>query len=152
VLHILRSASLPAVLPQLGREEPAQSVTLDSFAISGHLLHQGEISILCASQYLPLASVVLFARSNKDGYDKSDITITYISFFGTVVREVAQFFISLSCMYLLLCFPALQLLCWQDVVAQHNIMSFCARSEEAPNSDEACYLQLPQGLHVYINT
>jgi hypothetical protein len=44
---------------------------------------------------LPLASVVLFAKNDKDGYDKRDITVTYILLFGTAVMELAPLFITI---------------------------------------------------------
>jgi hypothetical protein len=100
---------------------------------------------------LPLASVVLFAKSDKDGYDKSNITVTYILFLGTVVMELAPFFFILIIGICLspcnnLTNKLTHALRWQrhGCPAQHHV-SLCSE-EEAPNSDEACYLQLPQAL------
>jgi hypothetical protein len=86
---------------------------------------------------LPLASVVLFAKSDKDGYDKSNITVTYILFLGTVVMELAPFFFILIIGICLspcnnLTNKLTHALRWQDMVAQHNIMSVCARKKKPP--------------------
>jgi hypothetical protein len=69
--------------------------------------------------------------SDKDGYNKSDITVTYILFLGTVVLELAPLFF----MFLALSLPRCNLLSqlrWQDMVSQHNIMSFCVRKKKPP--------------------
>jgi hypothetical protein len=81
---------------------------------------------------LVIASLVLFATSDKDGYDKSDIMVTYILFFSTVVIELGPFFIDLLCPCLFQCKLMSQPLLWQDMVSQHNIMSFCARDKKPP--------------------
>jgi hypothetical protein len=78
--------------------------------------------------FLALASVVLFAKSDKDGYDNKDITVTYILFFGTFVMELAPYLIEL----LPHPFRKLEIQAWQDMVSQHNIMSFCARNKKPP--------------------
>ncbi|CAN6361859.1 unnamed protein product [Urochloa humidicola] len=89
----------------------------------------------CLLSSLALASVVLFAKSDKDGYSKGDITVTYILFSGTVVIEFAPFWAT----------PLIDLALfiltkmkgpegvphpWQDMVSQHNIMLFCARKKK----------------------
>jgi hypothetical protein len=102
---------------------------------------------------LPLASVVLFAKSAKDGYHKSDITVTYILFFGTVVMELAPIFITFLCRFLFQCNLPLSKLHWQDMVAQHNIMSFCARKKKPPTLMKLAtfsYLRRYINKHCYI--
>ncbi|CAL5092301.1 unnamed protein product [Urochloa decumbens] len=92
---------------------------------------------LCLLPCLVLASLVLFAKSAKDGYNKSDITVTYILFSATAAMDFSLHFFLLF--LLLQCLtrrnktipqaPEVAYL-WQDMVSQHNIMLFCARKKK----------------------
>ncbi|CAN6335054.1 unnamed protein product [Urochloa humidicola] len=93
---------------------------------------------LCSQCLLPglaLASLVLFAKSVKDGYSKSDITVTYILFSATVVMDFAPILLSFLMVILVRCnITGLQAggvdYIWQDMVSQHNIMLFCAQKKK----------------------
>ncbi|KAF7069142.1 hypothetical protein CFC21_074809 [Triticum aestivum] len=93
--------------------------------------------------FLVLASLVLFAKSDKDGYNEEDITVSYILFICTVVIQFAPF----------LCVPctiwgALNIATWQDMVSQHNLMLFCARKKQPTTLMKRATLEC---LREYIN-
>ncbi|XBI86072.1 hypothetical protein VPH35_094094 [Triticum aestivum] len=83
----------------------------------------------CSSEllipFLPLASLVLFAKSDKDGYNDKDITVTYILLCCTVVIQLLPILI-VPCFLWALNYIALS----QDMVSQHNLISFCARKKK----------------------
>jgi hypothetical protein len=83
---------------------------------------------------LSLASVVLFNKSSKDGYNKSDITVTRILFAATAVIEFSPFWFPFLALFVFRCkFDIINradmVYSWQDMVSQHNIMLFCARKK-----------------------
>ncbi|KAJ1266385.1 hypothetical protein BS78_08G147200 [Paspalum vaginatum] len=83
---------------------------------------------LCTLLLIPclaLASVVLLAKSSKDGYNKSDVTVTYILFSVTAVMDLLPF-----CFHFLLHCSRVAEYSWEDMVSQHNIMLFCARKKK----------------------
>ncbi|KAE8799251.1 hypothetical protein D1007_25378 [Hordeum vulgare] len=66
-------------------------------------------------------SLVLFAKSDKDGYNEKDIWVSYVLFSSAVVIQFPP----------ILPMPqGLKLATWQDMVSQHNLMSFCARENQ----------------------
>ncbi|KAF7076094.1 hypothetical protein CFC21_080792 [Triticum aestivum] len=91
---------------------------------------------LCSVWFLPflaLASLVLFAKSDKDGYNDKDITVSYILLGCTAMIQFAAWFAPFLRM------PCdisgrLKLATWQDMVSQQNLMSFCAREKQQPTT------------------
>ncbi|VAI39801.1 unnamed protein product [Triticum turgidum subsp. durum] len=79
---------------------------------------------MCFLPFLALASLVLFAKSDKDGYNENDIRVSYILFSSTVVMQFAPFLPMTHKIG-----NRLKLATWQDMVSQQNLMSFCARKK-----------------------
>ncbi|KAF7067192.1 hypothetical protein CFC21_073113 [Triticum aestivum] len=81
---------------------------------------------------LALASIVLFAKSHKDGQNEKDIRVTYILLCCTTVLELLFPFM----LFLSLVVPSIYKLIqdpvegWHDMVSQHNIMSLCVRKKK----------------------
>ncbi|VAH97254.1 unnamed protein product [Triticum turgidum subsp. durum] len=70
--------------------------------------------------FLTLASLVLFVKSNKDGYNKNDVIVSYILFACTVMIQLLPFVLRLGS----------KTATWPDMVSQHNLMCFCARKKQ----------------------
>ncbi|KAM3279900.1 hypothetical protein ACQJBY_046961 [Aegilops geniculata] len=91
---------------------------------------------LCSVWFLPflaLASLVLFAKSDKDGYNDKDIRVSYILFSSTVMIQFAPWFapyMPMPCNV----WGRLKLATWQDKVSQQNLMTFCAREKQPTTS------------------
>ncbi|KAF7069126.1 hypothetical protein CFC21_074792 [Triticum aestivum] len=75
--------------------------------------------------FLALASLVLFAKSDKDDYNEKDIIVSYIMFCCTVVNQLSPWLLGRCEMWC-----ANNLAFSQDMVSQHNLMSFCAREKQ----------------------
>lgn len=73
---------------------------------------------------LPITSLVLFAKSNKDYYNKSDVMVTYIMFACAVAQELLPCLVSTFLDYTLS-----KLTSCHDMVSQYSIMSFYVRKK-----------------------
>ncbi|XP_020156272.1 uncharacterized protein [Aegilops tauschii subsp. strangulata] len=78
-----------------------------------------------------LASLMLFATSNKHGYKSRDVKVTYILFSCTTLLE----FLQLWCGIVTACIPCLKFINeylegWHDMVSQYDLMSFYVRKKK----------------------
>ncbi|KAI4989599.1 uncharacterized protein LOC123451852 [Hordeum vulgare subsp. vulgare] len=82
--------------------------------------------------FLALASIVLFAKSRKDGQDEKDIWVTYILLCCTTVLELYVPFLAFSMILVPRIFHFLDdpICGWHNMVSQHNIMSLCVRKKK----------------------
>ncbi|KAE8769141.1 hypothetical protein D1007_59278 [Hordeum vulgare] len=82
--------------------------------------------------FLALASVVLFAKSRKDGQDEKDIWVTYILLCCTTVLELYIPFLLFSMILAPRIFHFINdpVCGWHNMVSQHNIMSLCVRKKK----------------------
>ncbi|XP_071677293.1 uncharacterized protein [Lolium perenne] len=81
--------------------------------------------------FLALASLVLFTKSHKDGYNEKDITVTYILFGCTtalefffpclVISSFIPYCVSVNQKYNVMS---------NDIVSQYNLVSFCVRKKK----------------------
>ncbi|KAM3309846.1 hypothetical protein ACQJBY_030878 [Aegilops geniculata] len=94
-------------------------------------LNATEYQLVLWLPFLALASVVLFATSHKDGYNSTDVKVTYILFSCTALLE---FLFPLS--FLVLPFiPRLRFLVmymeeWHFMISQCDLMSFYVRKKK----------------------
>jgi hypothetical protein len=86
----------------------------------------------CLVPGLVLASMVLFAKSAKDGYNRIDITLTYIIFSTTFVIELLPVLIPLLLLPLMALGRDGMCHSWHQMVSQQNVMLFCARRKKKP--------------------
>ncbi|CAL4966914.1 unnamed protein product [Urochloa decumbens] len=87
----------------------------------------GTILHVIAFPCLGIASVVLFAKSRKDGFNVNDIRVTYVLFCGAAALDL-----SLYLLFILVCFPNFMLRCFPSAawVFQSNLLSYYARKKK----------------------
>ncbi|KAI5010769.1 hypothetical protein ZWY2020_012906 [Hordeum vulgare] len=79
---------------------------------------------------MSIASVVLFASSNKAGYNKNDVRVTYILFGGNALMDFIPFILGLLYSPFQPCHKAHFGKWWHDMVSQFSFMSFCVRKKK----------------------
>ncbi|KAF7075957.1 hypothetical protein CFC21_080681 [Triticum aestivum] len=98
-----------------------------------------------------LASLTLFATSDKHGYNSRDVKVTYILFSCTTLLE----FLQLWCGIVTMCIPCLRFINeylegWHDMVSQYDLMSFYVRKKKPTFLMKISYFECLMGYVIKV--